>query len=41
MEQLLVPMAVYLVPELPRTSNGKVQLNNLRTMIEAGRYPSL
>jgi long-chain acyl-CoA synthetase len=41
MEQLLVPVSAYVLPELPRTANGKVQLNNLRSRIETERYPSL
>jgi acyl-CoA synthetase (AMP-forming)/AMP-acid ligase II len=41
MEPLMVPISAYLVPEFPRTSNQKVQLNQLRKAIEAGRYPAL
>jgi long-chain acyl-CoA synthetase len=41
MEQLLVPVSAYLIPALPRTSNGKIQLNNLRAQIETGQYPNL
>lgn len=41
MEQLLVPVSAYVLPELPRTANGKIQLNNLRSKIETDRYPAL
>jgi len=41
MEPLLVPVSAYALPQLPRTSNGKVQLNVLREQIEGGRYPAL
>ena len=41
MEQLLVPVAAYVVPEFPRTSNQKVQLNILRQRIEEGQYRTL
>jgi long-chain acyl-CoA synthetase len=41
MEPLLVPVSAYILPTLPRTSNGKVQLNNLRTQIESGNYQAL
>jgi long-chain acyl-CoA synthetase len=37
----MVPLAAYLVPELPRTANQKVQLNILRKAIEAGQYKAL
>jgi long-chain acyl-CoA synthetase len=41
MEQLLVPVCAYVLPELPRTPNGKVQLNNLRTKVETQQFPTL
>lgn len=40
-EHSMVPIAAYLVPQLPRTANQKVQLNNLRQAIEAGQYKAL
>ena len=41
MEQLQVPVFAYVVPELPRTANQKVQLNVLRQRIEDGKYRTL
>jgi long-chain acyl-CoA synthetase len=41
MEPLLVPTMAYAVPEFPRTSNGKVQLNELRKRVEGGQWQSL
>ncbi len=41
MEQLLVPVAAFVVPEFPRTSNQKIQINNLRNGIEEGLYKAL
>lgn len=41
MEQLLVPTTAYVLPELPRTSNGKYMLNDIREKIESGAYPIL
>jgi acyl-coenzyme A synthetase/AMP-(fatty) acid ligase len=40
-EPHMVPSSAYLVPELPRTANQKVQLNILRKAIEAGQYKAL
>jgi len=40
-EPHMVPAFAYLVPELPRTANQKVQLNILRKAIEAGQYKAL
>jgi acyl-CoA synthetase (AMP-forming)/AMP-acid ligase II len=41
MERLLVPMLAYSVAEFPRTSNGKVQLSELRKRIESGQCENL
>jgi len=40
-EPKMVPVSAYLVPQLPRTANQKVQLNSLRQAIEAGQYRAL
>jgi len=40
-EPTIVPIAAFIVPELPRTANQKVQLNKLREAIEAGHYKAL
>lgn len=40
-EAHMVPDFAYLVPQLPRTANQKVQLNILRKAIEAGNYRAL
>jgi long-chain acyl-CoA synthetase len=37
----LVPKLACVLPELPRTSNGKIQRNKLRPSIEAGKAQSL
>jgi long-chain acyl-CoA synthetase len=41
MEPLLVPAMAYAVPEFPRTSNGKIQLNELRKRVEGGQCENL
>ena len=41
MEQLLVPVAAYAVPQFPRTSNGKIRLTELRKSIESGQCENL
>jgi len=41
MERLLVPVSAYIVPKFPRTSNGKIQLNELRIRIESGQCENL
>ena len=40
-EPLMVPIAAFIVPALPRTANQKIQLNILRKAIEAGQYKAL
>jgi long-chain acyl-CoA synthetase len=40
-EPTMVPVAAFVVPELPRTANQKVQLNKLREAIEAGHYEAI
>jgi long-chain acyl-CoA synthetase len=40
-EPRMVPIAAYVVPQLPRTANLKVQLNSLRQAIEAGQCEAL
>lgn len=41
MEPLLVPIAAYVVPEFPRTSNQKIQLNVLRQRLDDGQGKAL
>lgn len=37
----LVPTEAFVIPELPRTENGKVQRTQVRTALEAGEYSKL
>jgi acyl-CoA synthetase (AMP-forming)/AMP-acid ligase II len=41
MDQNMVPKEAFLIPKIPRTSNGKPQLSKLREALEAGRLEKL